>query len=139
MDYNKKYLKYKEKYLALQKEYNQIIAKKNIKGGNSNQLSGTVISNEKKSPDNSKLTLILFKADWCGHCKTFKPTWEKISELYNKKFNFVTYDADNQTKKFEEYKVNVFPTILVKNGNNLMSYEGDRSFNDLNNFIQSIN
>ena len=139
MDYNTKYLKYKEKYLALQKEYNQIIAKKNIKGGNSNQLSGTVISNEKKSPDNSKLTLILFKADWCGHCKTFKPTWEKISELYNKKFNFVTYDADNQTKKFEEYKVNVFPTILVKNGNNLMSYEGDRSFNDLNNFIQSIN
>jgi thioredoxin-like negative regulator of GroEL len=134
MDYNTKYLKYKEKYLALQKEYNELIAKKNMKGGNA-----MPVNTEKKSPNNSKSTVILFKADWCGHCKTFKPTWEKISEIYNKKFNFVTYDADKQTEKFKEYKVDAFPTVLVKNGNNLMSYEGDRSFDDLNNFIQSIN
>jgi protein disulfide-isomerase-like protein len=141
MDYNTKYLKYKEKYLVLQKEYNELIAKKNMKGGNGNgnQISGMVLTAEKKLPDNTKITLILFKADWCGHCKTFKPTWDKISEIYNKKFNFVTYDADKQTDKFKEYKVNAFPTVLVKNGNNLMSYEGDRSFDDLNNFIQSIN
>ena len=122
MDYNTKYLKYKEKYLILQKEYNELIAKKNMKGG-----------------DNTKSTVILFKADWCGHCKTFKPTWEKVSELYNKKYNFVIYDADKQTDKFKEYKVDAFPTVLVKNGNNVINYEGDRSFDDLNNFIQSIN
>ena len=138
-DYNKKYLKYKEKYLVLQKEYNQLIAKKNMKGGNGNQNSGMVVTTEKKLSDDTKITLILFKADWCGHCKTFKPTWDKISEIYNKKFNFVTYDADKQTDKFKEYKVDAFPTVLVKNGNNIMSYEGDRSFDDLNNFIQSIN
>ena len=139
MDYNTKYLKYKEKYLVLQKEYNQLIAKKNMKGGNDNQISGMIVTAEKKLPDDTKITLILFKADWCGHCKTFKPTWEKVSEIYNKKYNFVVYDADKQTDKFKEYKVDAFPTVLVKNGNNIMSYEGDRSFDDLNNFIQSIN
>jgi thiol-disulfide isomerase/thioredoxin len=139
MDYNTKYLKYKEKYLVLQKEYNQLIAIKNMKGGNGNQISGMIVTAEKKLPDDTKITLILFKADWCGHCKTFKPTWEKVSEIYNKKYNFVVYDADKQTDKFKEYKVDAFPTVLVKNGNNVMSYEGDRSFDDLNNFIQNIN
>ena len=138
-DYNKKYLKYKEKYIALQKEYTELIAKKKMKGGNGNQISGVIITAEKKLPDNTKVTLILFKADWCGHCKNFKPTWDKLSEMYNKKFNFVIYDADKQREKFEEFKVDAFPTVLVKNGNNVMSYDGDRSFDDLNNFIQNIN
>ena len=139
MDYNTKYLKYKEKYLALQKEYNELIAKKNMKGGNGNQISGIIMTAEKKLSDNTKITVILFKADWCGHCKQFKPTWEKIADMYKQKYNFVTYDADNQTDKFKEYKVDAFPTILVKNGSNIIPYDGDRSINDLNNFLQSLN
>jgi thioredoxin-like negative regulator of GroEL len=137
-DYNTKYLKYKEKYLALQKEYNELIAKKNMKGGNGNQISGVIMTAEKKLPDNTKITVILFKADWCGHCKQFKPTWEKISDMYKQKYNFVTYDADSQTDKFKEYKVDAFPTVLVKNGSNVIPYDGDRSIDDLNNFLQSL-
>jgi thioredoxin-like negative regulator of GroEL len=139
MDYNTKYLKYKEKYLALQKEYNELIAKKNMKGGNGNQISGVIMTAEKKLPDNTKITVILFKADWCGHCKEFKPTWEKIADMYKQKYNFVVYDADNQTDKFKEYKVDAFPTVLVKNGSNVIPYDGDRSIDDLNNFLQSLN
>ena len=137
-DYNTKYLKYKEKYLVLQKEYNELIAKKNMKGGNGNQISGVIMTAEKKLPDNTKITVILFKADWCGHCKEFKPTWEKIADMYKQKYNFVTYDADSQTDKFKEYKVDSFPTVLVKNGSNVIPYDGDRSIDDLNNFLQSL-
>jgi thiol-disulfide isomerase/thioredoxin len=121
-DYNKKYLKYKEKYLALQKEYNQLMLKKNMNGGG-----------------NEKINLMLFKADWCGHCKQFKSTWEHISKVYKNKFNFVVYDADKQKEYFEEYKVDAFPTLLAKNGNNIITYNGDRSMEDLNNFLQEIN
>jgi thiol-disulfide isomerase/thioredoxin len=138
-DYNKKYLKYKEKYLVLQKEYAQLLKAKGMKGGSNNQISGMAVIGEKKLADDTKVTVILFKADWCGHCKNFKPTWDKISEIYNKKFNFVIYDADKQREKFQEYKVDAFPTVLVKKGNNVMNYDGDRSFDDLNNFIQNIN
>lgn len=120
-DYNAKYLKYKEKYLALQKEYNELMLKKNMKGGG------------------DKISVILFKADWCGHCKNFKPTWEKVSNMYKQKYNFIVYDADSQTEKFKEYKVDAFPTVLIKTGDNIKPYDGDRSFEDFSNFLQSIN
>lgn len=138
-DYNKKYLKYKEKYLALQKEYNELIAKRNMRGGNGNQISGIVMTAVKTLPDNTKLTVILFKADWCGHCQKFKPVWEHVSKMYEKKYNFIIYDADSDRKKLEEYKVDSFPTLLVKNGSNVISYDGDRSIDDLNHFLQNIN
>jgi thiol-disulfide isomerase/thioredoxin len=138
MDYNTKYLKYKEKYLVLQKEYIQLLKTKGMTGGDGNQISGMIITGEKKLPDDTKVMVILFKADWCGHCKHFKPTWEKISETYNKKFNFVVYDADTQTDKFKEYKVDAFPTVLVKNGSNIIPYEGDRSFGDFNDFLNNF-
>ena len=88
---------------------------------------------------NNKVDIMLFKADWCGHCKNFKPVWDKISEAYNKKFNFIVYDADKQREKFEEYKVDAFPTVIIKNGNNKMQYDGDRTVDDFSNFLQSLN
>lgn len=129
-NYTQKYLKYKEKYLALQKEYDQLIKMKaaNMKGGNGNHAS--------KMTSDNKITVMLFKADWCGHCVKFKPTWDKLSEIYNKKFNFITYDADKQRDKFIEYKVDAFPTVLVKNGSQTIPYDGDRSFDEMNNFLQ---
>ena len=120
-NYTQKYLKYKEKYLALQKVYNELMQKKNMTGGGND------------------IQIMLFKADWCGHCKNFKPTWEKISEMYKSKYNFIIYDADNQTDKFKEYKVDAFPTVLVNNSNNIITYDGDRSYDDFNNFLQNIN
>jgi thioredoxin-like negative regulator of GroEL len=122
-NYNLKYLKYKEKYLALQKEYEELLKsknKQNLKGGS------------------NKVDIILFKADWCGHCNNFKPTWDKVAELYNKKFNFIIYDADKQRAKFEEYKVDSFPTVLVKNGSNIIPYDGERSIEDLSNFLNNF-
>jgi len=113
--YKSKYLKYKAKYLSLKN-------KKSMSGGG-----------------DEKTQIILFKADWCGHCKQFKPLWEKISKMYENKFNFITYDADSQKKYFEEYKVDAFPTVLVKTNNNILPYEGDRSFEEFNNFLESIN
>ncbi len=120
-DYNKKYLKYKEKYLALQKEYEELLkAKPNMKGGS------------------AKVDIILFKADWCGHCKNFKPTWDKVAEMYNKKFNFIVYDADAQRDKFEKYKVDAFPTVLVKNGSNIIFYDGERDIENITNFLNKL-
>ena len=40
--------------------------------------------------DNSgkKGTLILFYADWCGHCSTFKPIWNKLKMDNKDRYNF---------------------------------------------------
>jgi protein disulfide-isomerase A6 len=112
--YKEKYLKYKAKYINLQNKLNK-------RGGGNNQVN-----------------IILFKADWCGHCKSFKPTWEKITELYNKKYNFIVYDADTQKEIFKKYEVDAFPTILIEYGDNVVPYEGDRSFEEMNDFLNNL-
>jgi protein disulfide-isomerase A6 len=81
---------------------------------------------------------MLFKADWSGHCKHFKPTWEKISNEFNKKFNFIIYDADKQTDVFHKYKVDSFPTILVKDRDVVRPYDGDRSEEELRGFLNNL-
>lgn len=106
-----KYIKYKNKYLQ---------AKMNTQTGGSSQ-------NE----------LMLFKADWCGHCKTFLPTWEKISNSSNLNVNFKTFDSEKNKKEMEQYSIQGFPTIMYKVGNKLIEYNGSRDENSIKEFISS--
>ena len=116
--YNK-YIKYKVKYNLLK---NKSLQKETFqKGGNENK------------PD-----LYLFKAKWCGHCKNFLPTWEALSNKYNKKINFITYDSEKNKKEMEEWKIEGFPTIIYRKDNVAQEYKGDRDIDSLINFIESI-
>ncbi len=114
--YEEKYLKYKNKYLALKKA---LETKNMIGGGN-------------------KVEVILFKADWCGHCKRFKPVWEQLQKQFASKFTFTTYDADKNQDKLEEYKVDGFPTILFKDGGHVKPYEGSRDFEELSGLLDNL-
>jgi len=118
ISYKKKYLKYKEKYLQLKKTENTLLEQS---GGRLEQSTG-------------KPKLVLFKAEWCGHCSRFKPTWE---ELKNKITNvdFVTYDADSNQSELSTYNVEGFPTIILDNNNKKIEYNGDRSSNNIIQFV----
>ena len=38
---------------------------------------------ESGNPDSNKVaTMMLFYVDWCPHCKTAKPEWEKVRDKY---------------------------------------------------------
>ena len=115
-DYNQKYLKYKKKYIDLK---NKTI---------NNQLGG---GNEKN--------IFLFKAEWCGHCKTFLPTWEKLEGEYknNKKINFVTFDSEKNKVEQIMYNIKGYPSILIQTGNGTKEYQGNRSEESLRDFINT--
>jgi len=115
--YTTKYLKYKAKYLNLKKTMSQ------QKGG-------------AEGIEDSKKEIYLFKAEWCGHCKGFKPTWEKIKEEYKDKYTFITVDSEKDKKKIEEWKISGFPTIIKKTNNNAEEYVGPRDEASVKEFIE---
>jgi thioredoxin 1 len=112
--FKNKYISYKAKYLALKNQQN---------GGN--------ISNN--------IEIMLFKASWCGHCKMFTPTWEKIKKTYKNKYNFITYDSEENKNVMKQWNIKGFPTILIKKGDQVIEYEGSREYDEFETMIANLN
>lgn len=86
----------------------------------------------------TKKYVTLYYADWCGHCKTFKPEWFKFKAVYNKikqeikdKYNIELilneYENDIDPQKAIEADVKGFPTIKIKYNDKTDDYIGPRT------------
>jgi protein disulfide-isomerase-like protein len=83
-------------------------------------------------------TLMLFYADWCGHCNNFMPTFDKFSNNVNKsKVNIIKFNADNEQRYVRSFNIEGFPTLLLHEpkSNKFINYSGDRSIGDLVKFV----
>lgn len=62
-------------------------------------------------------TAIKFYADWCGPCKVYAKTWDKVSsELSDVIFENVNIEKDT-TGMAAKYKVTNIPhTVVIKDG-----------------------
>ena len=80
--------------------------------------------------------LILFYADWCGHCQNFKPDWEKIKSKKDLNINFVEYNADIHADEINKYGIEGYPTIILKNGDTLHKFENSRTIDNIVEFVQ---
>ncbi len=68
-----------------------------------------------KSETSTGLPKVLdFSAVWCAPCKKFSPLFDKVSEKYKGKVDFVHYDAETGPGKplADKYKVNILPTVI---------------------------
>jgi thiol-disulfide isomerase/thioredoxin len=110
-----KYLKYKLKYISLKK--NMMIG-----GGD-------------------KIDIMLFKAEWCGYCKSFKPIWNTLKEMpqFTNKLNFIIYDYDENKSEIEKFNVKSYPTLKIKlSDNNIIDYDGPREMEHMIEYLESI-
>ena len=77
--------------------------------------------------------LVLFYADWCGHCKKLKPEWDETSDKMNVnekkmlKINCSKQDDEQVNDLMSEYKVKGYPTIILFNNGKPTHYEGERT------------
>jgi thiol-disulfide isomerase/thioredoxin len=110
--WEKKYLKYKKKYLSLK---------------NKNMIGGF-----------DKPKIVLFKADWCGHCKMFMPVWTKLQEDYKRTIKFITYDSEVHKDQINKMNVQGYPTIHILQNGGREEYIGERTYEGLEEKIKKI-
>jgi len=70
--------------------------------------------------------IVLVYANWCGHCKRFKPIYIESSKILGSVINLCQIDADKSPNFLTAFNVNSFPTILIFKDGKVKEYQGYR-------------
>ena len=95
-------------------------------------------NNNNSLTEEDKCVLVLFHADWCGHCKNFMPTWNKAkTSLQSSDVVLKDFEAETNKEVMKENEVSSFPTLkFFKKNGEIVEYEGDRTLEALEEFIE---
>jgi thioredoxin-like negative regulator of GroEL len=85
-------------------------------------------------------TLILYHADWCGHCQAFQPTWGSVKSQLSKEKGIRVAEVEHTNLgnlPANLSRVAGFPTIMIiRSGKPVTEYQGDRSLADVVSFAK---
>jgi thiol-disulfide isomerase/thioredoxin len=106
------------------------------------------------APTGKDIVITLYYVDWCPHCKTAKPEWNKFFDEYNGKnvngYNIVCIDlncTDDSNEKIQQMltkqNIDSFPTVRAvipgDNGKEMtIRFESKTTKINLEKFILSI-
>lgn len=62
--------------------------------------------------EENDIVLIDFWAEWCGPCKMFAPTYEKVSEEYEN-IVFAKVDTEAHQELSAQFQIRSIPTLVV--------------------------
>lgn len=101
----------------------------------------------------TKIYITLYKAEWCGFCKRFKPDWEKIKnvmkdkkivdELDNKNIKvFIDeYDDDANKDVMAQANIKYYPTLrvsIIDKNEKKTTFEVEDTQRELNTFVDLV-
>ena len=84
--------------------------------------------------------LVLFYADWCGHCKKIKPVWEETAKKVNAdEVKMIKVNCGEGNEKDQEimkkYNIDGYPTIIKFINGKPQMYQGNR---DADSFMEAL-
>jgi thiol-disulfide isomerase/thioredoxin len=115
-----------------------------------NQFQDDITNNKTKEQfqnniiDKNKTKVYLFYADWCGHCKHYKPIFNNFKNkvLNNNNIIIIEVNADDEnTEKeilYKKYNIDGFPTTIIEKNNNIIKLVGKKSIDELFDTINKI-
>lgn len=107
-----------------------------------------VANRQYANKDDMKSTeLILFYVDWCPHCKTAKPEWEKVKEAYQGRqingytiimteHNCTDESAENEAL-LNKFKIEGYPTIKLLKDNQVIEFDAKPTQQNLEEFLNT--
>lgn len=70
-------------------------------------------------------TIYKFYAHWCGPCRMYAPTFDKVAKKYDGQVNYQNIDVDSDPETAQKYNVRSIPyTVLVKEDGSTVSKVG---------------
>jgi len=86
-------------------------------------------------------TIYLFYSPNCGFCTKFMPTWKNLVGYYgNSNLQLVAINCleEDNAEIVSLYNINRYPTIIIQTNNSNVEYSGDRSIEDIINFVEQM-
>lgn len=89
-------------------------------------------------------SVVICKADWCGHCKKAAPEFKKLAAespitLSNgTRATVKILDADQDKEEIKKYNVRGYPSILVLSGSEIIDYPGERTYEGVVEFLNQM-
>lgn len=89
-------------------------------------------------------TLYLFYSPRCPHCNVLiqsqDSVWNKIIAKHNGRsdLNISTVNCDKNPKIAKDYNIQSFPTIMMETDADRVEFNGNRTFDDIEKFIQNV-
>ena len=111
-----------------------------------NTITQTAPQEKNKSNDEqNRFTLYNFYSPKCGWSVKFMPDWNKVANQLNnssEQSSDISVKSIDVTKPENEnlafyYNITAYPTIILTTPNRNIEYSGDRSPNDLINFVKT--
>ena len=81
--------------------------------------------------------VVLYYAEWCGHCSQMKPEWNKLENKHSNSNDIVVAKVEQQHLELLNNKPEIrgYPTIFKNKNNNLEEYQGERNCEGFEQFI----
>jgi len=100
--------------------------------------NGVAVLTEKNFDDyleENDVTIVEFYAPWCGHCKSFAPTYEEVATELEGKAGVAKVDATEHKSLGDRFQVQGYPTIKIFRKGEPYEYKGSRSKMDVVNKV----
>ena len=87
--------------------------------------------------------IYFFYTEWCPHCKTAKPIWNKFKQeigenkIKGKTINFIEVDAEKESGLANQFKVEGYPTIKLVDNNKIIEYDAKPELDTLHQFLNT--
>ncbi len=111
------------------------------------KVSPTFVQNNEFEGGNSEkekeAEIMFFYVNWCPHCKTAKPIWQKVKDTYHgkvvngTKVYFKEIDCEKNEDMADKYKVDGYPTIKLVKENEIIEFNAKPRESSLTQFLDS--